>query len=113
MKRIVVKIIVPREREFELNLQEPGVVHQFLMGYEKKKIAIAMPGMQPGQEVVEELPTLLVEIDPDGPFRKRKFLVVPEGIGLEADKLVYLGTTLSRVGNGVFVHLWEEITADA
>lgn len=110
MKRAIVMIELPKgKREFEIEIPEPGIVHNFVMGVRMKKTLIAQAGGQAGQ-MAEEVPSIMVEVDPDAPLRKRKFVVLEMMQIVEAEKIRYLATTMSQANGGVFFHLFEEET---
>jgi hypothetical protein len=109
MKRAIIPIELPQGvQQFEVELQEPGTVHSFLMGYRKKKTLLAMPDTPDGQQVVEEVPTIMVEVDPTTAPRRRKFVVLATGQVAEASALKFIGTTMSQANGGALYHLFEE-----
>jgi hypothetical protein len=110
MKRAIIPIVLPMKvREFELEILKPGRIHNFVMGHREVKTLLAQPGVPQGQRMMEEVPTIVVEVDPDETADLRKFVVVEMGQAVEAWKLIYIGSTMSQAGGGTMFHLFEEI----
>lgn len=113
MKRSIEEVRLPQGKfEFEVEIRKPGIIHNFMMGYSRKQTAIAdLSGRE--QQVVEEIPLLMVEVDPDEEKVTRKFFVVPHGKAIESEmKLLYRGTTQTGMGQGPLFHLFEEEALD-
>ena len=79
------------------------------MAYEEKQVSLLAPGANAGQKVVAEIPLLLIEIDPEGAPRKRRFVVAGEDQVVEAENLVYVGTVSSQAAKGALFHMFEEV----
>lgn len=109
MKRAIITMELPsRMQKMALNIQDPGVIRGFAMGLRPRSVvsAIEMPGLKPGQQMMEEIPVLLVEVDPDAPTRRRYLAVVATDEVLEAEgEFVYRATAGSRAG--VAFHIFE------
>lgn len=112
MKRAIEEVRLPQGQfEFSIEIRKPGIIRNFIMAYAQKKTLIAMGGQT--QPVVEEIPMLFVEVDPDEAVEERRFVVVQHGKAVESDmKLIYRGTTQTQMGQGPLFHLFEEEALD-
>lgn len=112
MKRKIVRLLLPNVKAaFELEIQEPGRVRNFAMSYAQRAVAIPVAGGE--ARAVDEIPTLLVEVDPEAPSRTRRFLLAQEDAVVEGPALEYLGCAGSRATNSVvalFERLEEPVT---
>jgi hypothetical protein len=112
MKKAVVFMELPVGiRQFELEIQEPGIIRQFGMGVRQKTIVASsvITGPDAGKPVLEEVPYILVEVNPDARKVKRQFVVLNTGEVFEAVSFEYKASAASR-SNNVF-HLYENTSS--
>jgi hypothetical protein len=102
MRKAIVSLeLPPAVRTLVVEVQDPGIVRGFLTGIRQKPVLVGN-----GNQVVEEVPTLLVEVDPDAPKRKRSFLIVDTNEVIEnSSGLVFVTYITSRTGK--VYHLFE------
>ncbi len=116
MKRALMRFDLPApEREFTLDIPEPGIVRFFGFIVEQAPIVPSNIIAAPNQRVMREVAILLVEVDPDHMVaHKRKFTLIDTTQAVESDdELKYIGSVFSNIpGNGPF-HLFEEVPRPA
>ncbi len=87
---------------FELTIRDPGIVRH--IAFEQKPTLV----MTRGAPEFEDVPVLFIEANPDGPVRKRRFMVINHGEVFEVNdgyRAVGCGTGIS--GKGQVVHAFE------
>jgi hypothetical protein len=119
-KRAMHHAVISRDsvlaQKFDVELNEPGIARHFAIGMKEAPIiagSIIQPGASQhinGQKMMEIVPTIFFEVDPEAPKRNRHFVLVRIGQTVETDEsLVYHGAfILPPHGEPLFV--FEEVT---
>ena len=103
MKRVIVQFRLSPAQQFKMKIREPGIIHQFGMGYEAPSMLLSSK-----EPVMIEYPFMLVELDPDGESRERSFAICSNQQIIEAPELRYVGSTGSEAQK-TLLHLFEVI----
>lgn len=111
MKRAILALALEKGPTYELEVPEPGIVRNVLMGMRERKIAPPSTDFLSAvsKPVVEEVATIVFEVDPSEgvPTRKRRFTIVKDVQTIESDNVLeYCGMLMSQ--NGMVWSLWEE-----
>jgi hypothetical protein len=116
MKRAIMEIGVDFRKgdQFEIQVQDPGIVRATLIVPHLKErnslIANADEAAAAAQNkpVISLIPTIVFEVDPEGPKRVRKFGLIKHGQMIESEGNVEFKGTF-QLPTGELIHLFEEL----
>lgn len=111
MKRMMKRVMLPLgEKQFDLELGKSTVIRAFGFAYAQEKMSVLSSLKGQPQQIVKELPFVIVECDPDEQEVKRHFCVVGEMAVVEStQKVLYVGSALSQMHGGTPYFLFEEV----
>lgn len=109
MKRAMEMVELPLgTAEMDVQIREPGIVRMFIMGMREKSGLL----VQGNKKLIEEVPVVLAEVDPEGEKRSHRFLLIRDDQAIESTAtLVYRGTAQSPHSGRMF-HLFEELEGE-
>lgn len=82
---------------FELEVRDPGHVRSVVTGYQAPSIIAPADGGKPPEVLMRPAPSLLFEVDPDRPPRRRKFVWLLAGKAVTYDgKLTFRATYIDE-----------------